>query len=102
MQGHIFTTPNFIRSHLEYASSVWCPYKLKYVEIERVQRRAIKLIPGMKNMSYEDRLRKLSLPTLIFRRYRGDMIQVYKLVQGIYDVTVEPVCQFWSNRYETL
>lgn len=93
---------SLVRSHLEYASSVWCPYKLKYVEkIERVQRRATKLIPGMKNMSYEDRLRKLSLPTRKFRRYRGDMIQVYKLVQGIYNVTVEPIFQFWNNRYET-
>ena len=45
-------------------------------------------------MSYEDRLRILSLPTLIFRRSRGDRIQVYKLVEGIYDVTAEPVFQF--------
>jgi len=55
----------------------------------------------MKNMSYEDRLRKCCLLTLKFRRYRGDMIQVYKLVQEIYDVTVEPVFQLWKNRYET-
>jgi len=93
---------SLVRSQLEYASSVWCPYKVKYVEkIERVQRRATKLIPGIKNMSYKDRLRKLCLPTLKFRRYRGDMIQVYKLVQEIYDVTVEPIFQLWKNRYET-
>jgi len=52
-------------------------------------------------MSYEDRLRKLCLPTLKFRRYRGDMIQAYKLVQEIYDVTVEPIFELWKNRYET-
>ena len=43
--------------------------------LENVQRRATKKIPGFKNMSYEDRLQKLKLPTLAYRRKRGDMIE---------------------------
>lgn len=61
--------------------SVWCPYKLKYGDkIEKALRRAIKFIPGLKELTYEERLRKLHLPTVIYGGYREDMIKVYKLV----------------------
>jgi hypothetical protein len=50
-----------------------------------VQKRATKQIPGMKNLPYEERLRKLELPTLSYRRLRGDMIEGYKIIQGHYD-----------------
>ena len=92
---------SLVRSHLEFASSVWCPYKIKFIEkIEKVQRRATKLIPGLKDLSYEERLRHLQLPSLVYRRHRGDMIEVYKLVHQIYDSTAEPVVHFWDNKYE--
>ena len=39
-------------------------------------------------MSYEQRLKKLDLPTLRFRRLRGDMIEVYKLTHGIYNAGI--------------
>ena len=37
------------------------------------------MIPGLQNMEYEDRLRSLRLPTLAYGRYRGDMIEMFKL-----------------------
>ncbi len=40
-------------------------------------------MPGLKDLSYEQRLRKLKLPTLVHRRMRGDMIQTYKIIKGI-------------------
>ena len=43
------------------------------------------LVNGMSDMSYPDRLRKLKLPTLAYRRIRGDMIEIYKLLHGKYD-----------------
>jgi hypothetical protein len=50
-------------------SSVWTPYKMKYIEkIERVQKRVTKQFPGMKNLSYPERLKKIGLPTLAYRR----------------------------------
>lgn len=80
-----------VRPHIEYANSVWAPYKLENIrKIESVQRRATKLIPGFKDMEYEDRLRKLDLPTLYYRRKRGDMIETYKIMNGIYDSDVSP------------
>lgn len=51
--------------------------------IENVQRRATKLVPSCKNLSYTQRLRKLGLPTLEYRRERADMIQVYKILHDI-------------------
>ena len=70
-----------IRPHLEYAQSIWSPHLLKDVDaIEYVQIRATKLVDGLSNMSYSERLRKLNLPTLVYRRLRGDLIEMFKHV----------------------
>ncbi|XP_066916494.1 uncharacterized protein [Clytia hemisphaerica] len=69
----------FVRPHLEYAQSVWSPKLRKHVNLlEGVQRRVTRLVKLYKNLSYEDRLRSLQLPTLKFRRTFCDMVQVYK------------------------
>ena len=65
----------FVRPHLEYAQAVWAPYLAKHVNmVGKVQMRATKLIDGFSNVEYSDRLRKLNLPTLTYRRAQGDMI----------------------------
>ena len=53
--------------------------------IENVQRRATRLVPGFSNLSYEDRLRELNILTLEYRRCRGRMIEVYKILNKYYD-----------------
>jgi len=64
---------SLVRSHLEYANNVWCPKRKTDVDkLERVQKRATKLIPGLSKKSYSDRLKALNLPTLKYRRYRRD------------------------------
>ena len=79
-----------VRSHLEFANVVWHPYLWKDIEsIERVQMRATKLVPALKDLSYEARLKELKLPTLAHRRLRGDMIQTFKLVKGLDDCPLE-------------
>ena len=45
-------------------------------------------MPILANLSYEERLEKLKLSTLKFRRLRGDMIEVFKILSGIYDKEV--------------
>ena len=68
-----------VRPHLEYAQSVWSPHLKKYQDLlEKVQMRATKLVDHMGALDYSERLRALNLPTLAFRRYRGDMIEVFK------------------------
>ena len=70
---------SFVRPHLEYAQSVWQPHLVKYKNIlENVQIRATKLVDGFSELPYEERLKKLDLPTLTYRRERGDMIEIYK------------------------
>ena len=70
-----------VRPHLEYAAPVWSPHLVKHKQLlENVQRRATKLVPGLYQLSYPERLKKLKLPTLAYRRARGDMIQMYKLL----------------------
>ena len=81
-----------LRPHLEYASSVWSPYKKKDINsIENVQRRATRMLPQMKNIEYEERLRNFKLPTLKYRRVKGDMIETFKITTGMYDKRVTKV-----------
>ena len=68
----LYTT--LVRPHLEYAQSVWSPHLRKHIkQLENVQIRATKLVGGMKNPDYSERLRKLDLPTLLHHRERGDI-----------------------------
>ena len=70
--------------------SVWAPHTWKLaIELERVQKRATKRVPGLKDLSYAERLRELGLPTLVYRRLRGDLINTYKFIHGKYN-TVSP------------
>ena len=80
---------SLVRSHLDYASSVWSPYKQKHIDsLENVQKRATRQLPILSKLPYEERLMKLKLPTLAYRRIRGDMIEVYKIMNEIYDKNV--------------
>ena len=84
----LYTT--FVRPHLEYAQAVWSPHLTKHINIlENVQKRATKLVDGLGLLDYKERLRIIGLPTLAYRRMRGDMIEVYKHIH-IYDKTLYP------------
>ena len=83
---------SLVRPHLEYGNIIWSPFlKRQSLKIERVQRRATKLIPEIANIPYEERLKKLKLPSLKFRRLRGDLIETYKIFQGMYNIEIESI-----------
>ena len=69
----------FVRPHLEYAVPAWDPHLQKHIDmLENVQVRATRLVDSFGKLEYHDRLKRLNLPTLIFRRKRGAMIELYK------------------------
>ena len=75
---------SLIRPLLEYCNTVWHPcHKQDSQELEKVQRRATKLVKNLSDMSYPARLRALNLPSLVYRRKRADMLQMYRIVTEI-------------------
>ena len=89
---HIQTKPfmnlykTMVRSKVEYCITVAQPvglYKKDKEKIERVQCRATKLVLGMENKAYSERLEELKLPSLECRRKRADVMQTYKIMNKI-------------------
>ena len=74
----------FVRPKLEFSAPAWRKQDKKM--LERVQKRAINCITGLKGMTYEDKLYELNLTTLEQRRERGDALQVFKIIKGIDDI----------------
>ena len=69
---------------MEYATVVWSPHLKKDIFLlENTQRRATKIVKAIANKPYEQRLKILGLPTLLYRRKRCDLIQVYKILNHI-------------------
>ena len=78
-------TFSIIYTHrIEYCNTVtYQVYEKDAKLLEGVQRRATKMVPEMKNYDYANRLKKLALPSLSYRRKRGDMTEVYKYTHGL-------------------
>lgn len=86
---------SMVRPHLEYAATVWSPSWIKDIDrLEDVQRRATR-IEQLRGLNYEERRRKLKLPTLEERRRRGDLIEMFKIKNSPnYINFVEPLRYF--------
>jgi len=81
---------SLVSPHLEYCCQVWSPHYSKDIKLlEGVQRRATKLINGMDNLHDGKRLRRLGLMSLEARRVRGDLIEVFKFINGGYTIDAD-------------
>ena len=70
-----------VTPHLEYCIHAWVPYRMKDIDtLERIQRRATKIIPELRNLSYEERMKERGLTTLGKRKLREDQIEVFKIL----------------------
>ncbi|CAF0851716.1 unnamed protein product [Brachionus calyciflorus] len=78
-----------VRSHLEYAVSVWCSTLKGHIELtEKVQKRATKFVKSVRNLTYEERLEKLEMLRLEDRRVRIGLIQMFKIINGFEDINL--------------
>ena len=68
IEKYIITSLSFLRKDIDM--------------LEKIQRRATKLIPGLRDLRYEERLKECGLTTLETRRLRGDQIEVFKILNG--------------------
>ena len=75
---------SLVRPHLEYCIQAWRPHLVKDKKVlEKVQRRASRMITECKGMTYNERLNVLRLTSLETRRERADLLEVYKILQGL-------------------
>ena len=89
---------SIVRPHLEYANVIWHPLlKGQSIRIEKIQRRATKMIPKLKDMTYQERLKELKLPSIKYRQLRGDLIQTFKIIHNIDNVKCDDFFTINSN-----
>ena len=86
---------SLVRPLLEYNNTIWGPhYIMDQRKTEAVQRRATRMITTCSDMSYIDRLHHLNLPSLQYRRLRGDLLLLYQIINNHYNINTENLLTF--------
>ena len=98
---HVFVRlyKTYVRVHLEFSTPVWTPWLKTDIDLlEKVQIRAVNMISGLSGHTYEEKLRELNLQSLVDRRTRFDVIQVYKILHDHDKVNPETWFEFENRR----
>ena len=81
---------SLVRPHVEYCASAWSPhYSKDKQKLERIQHRFTRMVPGMKCLEYEERIRRLGLRTLEERKTRNDLVELFKISRGLSAIPME-------------
>ena len=90
---------SLVRPHLEYGNVIWGPFnKEDIISVEKIQRRATKMVKSMSHLDYGERLKNLNLPSLQHRRRRGDMIFAYNIFSKKVNIKYEDLFRLSSSR----
>ena len=77
-----------VRPTLEYGNPIWGPhYVLDQQAVEKIQRRATRMIQPLRDLPYHARLCQLNLPSLAYRQRRGDMILIYQIIRELLNIS---------------
>jgi len=78
----------YVRPLVEYCDAVWSPYTIGLIKrVESVQKVFTEKLPGMRYLSYEERLSVLNLESLEVRRLKNDLVTCFKILQGYTNIT---------------
>ena len=89
---------SLIRPVIEYGNIIWGPfYAMDQQAIEEVQHRATKIIPELRHYSYQERLQRLSLPSLVHRWLRGEMIFLYQQTHQYFNIDINSLLHYQSS-----
>lgn len=81
-EGMMILYKTLVRPKIDYCIQAWRPYRRKDINIlEKIQKRFTKIVKGLKDVKYEQRLEKLGITTIEDRHYRADMVQVFKILK---------------------
>ena len=79
---------SLVRPTLEYGNPIWGPhYVLDQQAVEKIQRRATRMIRPLRDLPYHARLCQLNMPSLAYRRRRGDMILIYQITHQLLKIS---------------
>ncbi len=82
---------SLVRPILEYGNVIWSPHLQSHInQLEGVQHHATRMLSSISHLPYSDRLKELNLPSLSYRRMRGDAIEMYKYCHNNYNVDKKP------------
>ena len=74
---------SLVRPHLEYCTAASSPYYQKDKKLIAIQRRFTRMVPALREVWYESRLKSLKLWSLEHWRVRANLIEVFNMFQGI-------------------
>ena len=93
----LYTT--LVRPIVEYNNILWGPtYTLDNQKLEKIVRKATRMIPSITLLSYHDRLQYLNLPLLQHHRRRGDLIYLHQLLKDTYNNYIFYAIKFNYNK----